>query len=92
METPTHQQQMKDTHIVPDKTFGSFIMQGYYDRVFKLDSDGNVVQAYTDLPQVMNDFHDGMSALQFLDITDYGPDNAWILNKDIEDPDQSITE
>ena len=51
-----------------------------------------MVQAYADLLQVINDEKDGKTALEFLDITDFGPDDAWILNKDIEDPDASITE
>ena len=46
-----------------------------------------VKQAYADLPQVLNDFNDGMNALKFLDINYYGPDDEWILNKNIEDSD-----
>ena len=92
MEPKTLQEQVKATYVVPDKMFGAFFMQGFYDRVYKLNSSQVVVQGYSDLPQVLNDYQDGMLALQFLDITDYGPDNEWILNKNIEDSEQSITE
>ena len=44
------------------------------------------------MPQVLNDFNDGMTAFEFLDIADFGPNKDWILNKDIEDPDESVTE
>ena len=92
MFTKTYQQQAKDATVVPDKKFGAFLIQAFYHKVQKLNSKGKVVQTYADLPQVVNDEKDGKTVLEFLDITDYGPDNAWILNKDIEDPDQSITE
>ena len=32
-----------------------------------------------------------MVSLDFLDIKNFGTDNEWILNKDIEDSEQSIT-
>ena len=92
MFTKTYQQQAKDATVVPDKKFGAFIMQGFYHKVKKLNSKGKVVQAYADLLQVLNDEKDGKTVLEFLGITDCGPDDAWILNKDIMDPDQSITE
>ena len=41
---------------------------------------------------MLNDFNDGMMAFEFLDITDFGPNKDWILNKDIEDSDESVTE
>ena len=72
--------------------FGAFMIQGFYNHVHKLNSKGIAVQAYADLPQVINDYRDGMAALKFIDINDYGPNDDWILNKNIEDPDQSITE
>ena len=49
------------------------------------------MQAYANLPQVINHQNKAMVSLSFLDITDFGVDNEWILNKDIEDPEQSIT-
>ena len=78
--------------MVPDKKFGAFLIQGFYHKVQKLNSKGEVAQAYADLPQVLNDEKDGKTVLEFLGITDYGPNDAWILNKDIMDPDKSITE
>ena len=59
--------------------------------MYKLNGKGNVVQAYASLPQVINDQKAAMVSLDFLDITDFGTDNEFILNKDIEDPEKSIT-
>ena len=33
----THQQQLKDTYVVPDETFAVFIMQNFYDKVYKIN-------------------------------------------------------
>ena len=49
------------------------------------------MQAYADLPQVLNDFKDGMVVLEFMDINNFGLDDEYILNKDIEDSEKSIT-
>ena len=72
--------------------FGVFLIQGFYDKVYKRTSTGVVTPAFPDLPAVLDDYKDGMTALEFLDFTDFGPNNEWILNKNIEDSDESITE
>ena len=72
--------------------FGVFLIQGFYDKVYKQTANHVVVQAFPDLPAVLDDYKDGMTALEFLDFTDFGPNNEWILNKNIEDSEESITE
>ena len=83
---------MKASYFIPDEMFGVFLIQGFYDKVYKQTANHVAVQAFPDLPAVLDDYKDGMTALEFLDFTDFGPNNDWILNKNIEDSEESITE
>ena len=66
-------------------------MQALFDKVFKQDAKGHVVQAYGDLDQVANDQKESIEAAQFLGIRDFGKDDEYILNKDFKDTNKSIT-
>jgi hypothetical protein len=82
---------VKASYFIPDEMFGVFLIQAFYDKVYKQKANNVVVQAFPDLPAVLDDYKDGMTALEFLDFTDFGPNNDWILNKNIEDSEESIT-
>ena len=66
-------------------------MQAKYDRVWKRNTEGEVMQAYSDLPAVSEDYKESMKALQFIGVDDFGPNDSYILNKDLDDSDKSIS-
>ena len=49
------------------------------------------MQAYADLKGITEDFKEAKFAAGFLGITDFGPEEAYILNKDLLDSKKSIT-
>lgn len=77
--------------MTPDVKIGVLVMQAKYDKVWKKNKDGEVVQAYADLPNVTDDLEESLKALRFIGVDDFGPDDSYILNKDLDDTDKSIT-
>ena len=43
MEAVTHQEQVKSNYVIPDEMIGAFLMQGFYDRVYKLAPNKTVM-------------------------------------------------
>ena len=66
-------------------------MQNSYGKLYKLDRDLNVVQAYANLATVKDDFGEAKLAASFLGIDDFGPNDSYIINQDLDDPDKSVT-
>ena len=65
-------------------------MQNDYSKVCKI-VDGKIHQAYDNLPDVIEDVKEAEKGTSFLGIDNFGPDDKFILNKDLEDKDKSIT-
>ena len=87
MEQTTYQEQAKNTYVIPDDMFAAFFIQAYYDRVYKYDvAKGVAVQAYGNLQSVVDDFEEAKKAASFLGIDNFGPNDAFIINKDLNDP------
>ena len=47
---------MKNTYVIPDNTFAAFIMQNFYDKVYKMNKELFASQAYANLQTVIEDF------------------------------------
>ena len=58
-------------------------MQKLYNKVYK-NKDGLIVQAMIDLPSVIQDEKATMKAASLIGIENFGPSNAFILNKDLD--------
>ena len=56
VEGVTYQEQLKNTYVVPDNTFAAFIMQNFYDKVYKMSKEFFASQAYANLQTVIEDF------------------------------------
>ena len=70
---------------------GILVMQAKYDKVWMKNKEGVIVQAYADLPNVSDDLEESLKALQFIGVSDFGPFDSYILNKNLKDTDKSIT-
>ena len=77
--------------MTPDVKLGILLMQAKYDKVWKKNKDGSIVQAFANLPNVSDDLEESLKALRFIGVDDFGPDDSYILNKDLNDTDKSIT-
>ena len=66
-------------------------MQNHYGYVHKLKSDFSVVQAYANLETVVDDFEEAKLAASFLGIDDFGQNDAFIVCKNLLDPEMSIS-
>ena len=92
MEQTTYQEQARNISVTPDDMFAAFFMQVYYDKVYKYDiAKGVATQAYGDLQSVVDNFEEAKKAASFLGIDNFGPDDAFIINKDLKDSKESIT-
>ena len=90
MEQTTHQQQAKNTYVTPDETFAAFIMQAYYDRVYRLTESSIASQAYGDLINVSSDLEEAKLSASFLGIDNFGDNDEFIINEDLMDSKKSI--
>ena len=52
MEQTTYQDQARNTYACPDRIYAVLMIQAFYNRVYKLNKEGKVVQAYANLMQV----------------------------------------
>ena len=91
MEQTTHQQQAKNTYVTPDDKFATFLMQAFYDKVYKLIDEDVIEQAYANLRNVTDDFEEAKLAASFLGIDNFGENDAYVVNEDLEDTQMSIT-
>ena len=51
--------------------------------MYSKGEDGLVKQAYDSLPDVKSDEEESMIGASFLGITNFGPNDSFILNKDV---------
>ena len=68
---------------MPDLIFAAFLMQNFYNGVYKINKEFSVVQAYANLETVVDDFEEAKLAATFLGIDDFGPNDSFIINQDL---------
>ena len=90
MQPFTRQEQSKRQLYIPDEKLAVFFMQNDYSNVCKVEN-GVIEQAFDNLPEVMQDLKEAEKGASFLGIDYFGPRDKFKLNKDLEDPEKSIT-
>ena len=65
-------------------------MQNDYSNVCKIE-EGQVKNAFDNLPPVIEDEKEAIKGANFLGIKNFGPEDMFIVNKDLNDKDKSIT-
>ena len=66
-------------------------MQNDYSNVCKIE-EGQVKNAFDNLPPVIEDEKEAIKGANFLGIKNFGPEDMFILNKDLTDKEKSITQ
>ena len=84
MEPLTIQEQRKQKLYIPDEKLALIFIQSDYSAVYKKDAQGVVKQAYGNLIEVKNDEEEALIGASFLGITNFGPNDSFIVNKDVE--------
>ena len=84
MEPITIQEQRKQKLFIPDEKLALIFIQSDYSALYSKDKQGVVKQAYSNLIEVKNDEQEAKIGASFLGITNFGPDDSFILNKDVE--------
>ena len=84
VEPITYQQQRKNFVYIPDELFSVLFIQKLYDKVYHQTAAGTIKQFHNNLDSVVNDQKEAIRASGFVKANNFGKNDEYILNPDID--------